>query len=158
MIEARNAEIVDLMARFGELLQASTERRGWGPEEAEDLIQDSLLLLLGRWDEVRDPASWLWAVARRRSSMGFRSQRQRRETSLEEAGVTLRVPSFEAASNARMDCARRLRRLRRASRVALERRYLFGDRIEEAAKAAAIAASSFGKLRSKAFVRMRTMK
>lgn len=48
MIEARNHKVEDLVARFGYLLRLSTERDGWGPDEAEDLIQESLLLLLLR--------------------------------------------------------------------------------------------------------------
>lgn len=155
MIEARNRKVEDLVARFGDLLRLSAERDGWGPEAAEDLIQESLLLLLLRWDEVKDPGSWLWGVARWRSIMGFRRRRQRRETSLEEADETLRVTSFEAASDARIDCGRRLARIPARIRVALERRYLLGDEIEEAARVAGISPSSFGKLRTKAFARMR---
>lgn len=156
-IQARNHQVEDLVARFGDLLQRSAERDGWGPDEAEDLIQESLLRLLLRWEEVKDPKSWLWGVARWRSIMGFRKLRKRRKIALEEAGEVLPIESFEAASNARMDCARRLERLSPWTRVALERRYLFGDTIEQAAKAAAIARSSYGKLRSNAFARMRSM-
>lgn len=53
--------------------------RGLGvPEEdAEDLVQQTLMALVGAWNEVRDPEAWVAGALRKKCLMYWRGRRRR---------------------------------------------------------------------------------
>ena len=46
-------------------------------DDAEDVLQQALLALLYRWEQVRDPESWLFGTVRRHCLMYWRTYRRR---------------------------------------------------------------------------------
>lgn len=46
-------------------------------EDAEDILQQSLLALLYQWERVRDPESWLFGTVKRHCLMFWRANRRR---------------------------------------------------------------------------------
>jgi len=46
-------------------------------EDAEDVLQQSLLALLYQWERVRDPESWLYGTLKRHCLMYWRTHRRR---------------------------------------------------------------------------------
>jgi RNA polymerase sigma factor (sigma-70 family) len=46
-------------------------------EDAEDVLQQSLLALLYQWERVRDPESWLFGTVKRHCLMYWRTRRRR---------------------------------------------------------------------------------
>jgi RNA polymerase sigma factor (sigma-70 family) len=46
------------------------------PEDSEDLLQDSVIALVFRWNQVRDPESWLVGTTRRHCLMYWRRIRR----------------------------------------------------------------------------------
>ena len=47
------------------------------PEDAEDVLQQSMLALLYQWDRVRDPECWLLGTLKRHCLMYWRTNRRR---------------------------------------------------------------------------------
>ena len=47
------------------------------PEDAEDVLQQTLLALLYQWDRVRDPECWLMGTLKRHCLMYWRNSRRR---------------------------------------------------------------------------------
>lgn len=46
------------------------------PEDAEDLVQDTLVALVFKWRSIRDPEAWLLATLRNRCTIYWRRQRE----------------------------------------------------------------------------------
>lgn len=52
-------------------------RQGVPEEDAEDLIQQTLMALVGAWSEVRDPEAWVSGALRKKCLMYWRGRRRR---------------------------------------------------------------------------------
>jgi RNA polymerase sigma factor (sigma-70 family) len=59
------------------------------PEDAEDLLQQTLLVLLYHWDTVRDPEHWMMGTLRRQCLMYWRRQRRRIYSAVDSALLEL---------------------------------------------------------------------
>jgi RNA polymerase sigma factor (sigma-70 family) len=62
-------------------------------EDAEDLLQEILLALVFRWDQVRDPESWLLGTAKRHCLMYWRRMRRRLYTAVDSELLERLAPS-----------------------------------------------------------------
>ncbi len=72
------------------------------PDDAEDLLQDALIALVFRWNQVRDPESWLTGTVRRHCLMYWR--RVRRQVYLSVDAETLeRLSPLESPQQERED-------------------------------------------------------
>ncbi|HEX7199492.1 MAG TPA: sigma factor, partial [Dongiaceae bacterium] len=54
-------------------------------EDADDLLQQSLLALLHQWQEVREPEKWLSVTLKRHCQMYWRRQRRRLYSAVDSA-------------------------------------------------------------------------
>src|SRR6185436_15444486 len=55
------------------------------PEDAEDVLQQSMLALLYQWDRVRDPECWLLGTLKRHCLMYWRTNRRRIYSAVDSA-------------------------------------------------------------------------
>jgi len=72
------------------------------PEDAEDLLQDSLIALVFRWNLVRDPESWLIGTTRRHCLMYWRRVRRQLYQAV-DAETLERLSPLEAPPQERDD-------------------------------------------------------
>lgn len=117
---------------FGALVLITGDRR-----EAEDIAQDSFLVLWERWDRVSamdNPAGYLF-----RTAMNvFRRRRRRAALALRRATGLVHAEDAFAAADARQVVARALGELSRRQRAALVLTELLGFSSEEAGAALGI--------------------
>ena len=106
------------------------------PADAEDLLQETFLGLLLKWDEVECPPAWLRTVLRRRCQMHHPRQRWTVELDAVPAGLLARQPAQER-SERRLDLGRSLDQLIPRQRALLKGLYVLGLSGEEAASRAA---------------------
>ncbi|MCB1055965.1 MAG: sigma-70 family RNA polymerase sigma factor [Acidobacteria bacterium] len=119
------------------------------PEDAEDVLQDTLLTLLYKWDSVIKPEAWLIGTLRRRCIMYWRSRRSRLYEAVDEAILELVAeaerPSQDQAA-LRRDLERTLIRLRPRCRAILRLRYGLGLKPNEIAEQLGYRKSSVRKV------------
>lgn len=118
-------------------------------EDAEDVLQQALLALIYRWDQVRDPESWLFGTLKRLCLMYWRSHRRRifstvEPTILEWLSQPI-APSQEHA-DLRSDLESLIERLPSRCRSVLRLRFQLGYEPREVARKLGYQASSIGKI------------
>lgn len=119
------------------------------PEDAEDVLQDTLLTLLYKWETVHKPEAWLIGTLRRRCIMYWRTRRSRLYEAVDEAILELiaeaEKPSQENAT-LRQDLERTLATLRPRCRTILRLRYGLGLKPNEIAERMGYRQSSVRKV------------
>ncbi len=118
-------------------------------EDAEDVLQQSLLALLYQWERVRDPESWLFGTVKRHCFMYWRMRRRRiysavDSTILEWLSEPL-APSQERADLLN-DLENLIDRLPTRCRSLLRLRFRLGYEPLEVARKLGYRASSIGKI------------
>lgn len=124
------------------LLHAFYRRRLPVEQDAEDLVQDTLIAVHSRreaFDRDRPFTAWLYAIARYRMIDHFRRRRQ--TVAIEDVETMLVAEGFETAANARMDVDRLLRTLSPKQARAIRDTHVDGRSIAEAATGAGIGES-----------------
>jgi RNA polymerase sigma factor (sigma-70 family) len=119
------------------------------PEDAEDVLQQSLLALLHQWDIVRDPESWLVGTLRRHCFMYWRKQRRRLYSAVDSAILEwLCEPVAPPQERADLLCDLRtlIGRLPSRCRLLLELRFQLGYEPAEVARRLGYRDSSIGKI------------
>lgn len=106
-------------------------------QDAEDLLQDALLLLVRNRHHLRDPAAYLLSTLQYRCRMYWRQHRRRRQLGvddrlLEQLAPALR-PSGQEAAEVRSDLLRQLATLEPGARRLVLLRYALGYTIRETA-------------------------
>ena len=118
-------------------------------EDADDVLQDTMLTLLYKWDQVRNPEAWLIGTLRRRCIMYWRSRRSRLYEAVDEAILELvaeaEMPTQENTS-LRRDLERTLAALPERCRAMLRLRYCMGLKPNEIAAALGYKPSSVRKV------------
>lgn len=112
------------------------------PQDAEDLMQDALMSLLRKQEQVRDPELWLLGAVRKECLMYWRAHRRRLEQALDEVALGL---SEEPAQERRMlhdDLNRAIRKLRPRCQSLLNLRYRMELAAEELASSLGYTVSS----------------
>ena len=119
------------------------------PEDAEDLLQDTLVALLYQWERVRDPECWLLGTLRRHCLMYWRNNRRRIYT-LVDATVLEWLSQPVAPSQERddmlSDLENLLGRLPMRCRNLLRLRFQEGCEPPEIARRLGYRTSSIGKI------------
>lgn len=130
-------------------LQAVLRRFRVSPVEGEDLVQESLLLLVQRWNEVESPEAWLLSTLKWRCIMHWRRQRRRLAQAVDQSILELLAeplaPEQEKAA-LRNDIARALESLSPRCRSLLRLRYGLGLKPGEVAARLDYSPKSVGKL------------
>src|SRR5258708_4634371 len=77
--------------------------------DAEDVIQDVLLVYVVKRQSVESPLPWLYQVARHRCQQYWSAKRRAREESIDLASVVCeKSAGFSVAAAQRVDCERSL--------------------------------------------------
>ncbi len=112
-----------LLDRHGDRIFGLGLRMCDGPDEAEDLVQETFLRAFRHWDQFEgrsDPGTWLWAIAARTCQRLHRRRagQPKRMASLDELLPTPRdaLPALTASGDLPLDA-----QLRRETREAVER-------------------------------------
>ncbi|MGD2115640.1 MAG: sigma-70 family RNA polymerase sigma factor [Acidobacteriota bacterium] len=125
--------------------------RGFGiPEQdADDLIQNTLLALVFRWDRIRNPDAWVVGAIKKNCLMYWRSRRRRLYDTVDGPVLEWLAggerPSQERR-DLRNDLGAMLHRLPRRYRTLLHLRYGLGYDSREVARRMGYRRSSIGKV------------
>ena len=122
------------------------------PQDAEDLVQDSVLTLLYKWEKIHSAEAWLLATLKRRCLMYWRSRRSRLTDAVDAAVLELLAgpgsPDQER-SELSHDLERALGSLPSRCQNLLRLRYGFGYKPAEVADRLGSRASSIRKVASR---------
>jgi RNA polymerase sigma factor (sigma-70 family) len=118
-------------------------------EDAEDVLQQALVVLVEKWDKIRDHESWLLGTLRRHCFMYFRNHRRQLHSSLDATlleCLSQPVAPAQERSDLRSDLRRMVQRLPPKCRSLLELRYQLGYEPDEVAAKLGYRGSSIGKI------------
>ncbi len=118
-------------------------------EDAEDLLQQTLLVLLYQWERVRDPEAWLVGTLRRHCLMYWRTQRRRIYSAVDATILEwLSNPVEPPQERAELLCdlENLIGRLPLRCRSLLQLRFRLGYEPPEVAEKLGYRASSIGKI------------
>lgn len=76
--ETRGRPIEALLLRLQPEMARILKVQAIPPEDAEDLLQESVFALLHKWEGVRNPEAWLLATLRNRCTLYWRRRRDER--------------------------------------------------------------------------------
>jgi|SRR6185436_5982011 len=118
-------------------------------DDAEDVLQQSLLALIYQWDRVRDPECWLLVTLKHHCQMYWRTTRRRFISAVDSSILDLLsepvAPSQERA-DLLCDLENLLGRLPSRCRKLLQLRFRLGYEPPEVAERLGYQASSIGKI------------
>lgn len=118
-------------------------------DDAEDVLQQSLLALVYQWDRVRDPETWLIGTLKRNCLMYWRTNRRRIYQSVDSTLLELLsepVAPSQERTDLLCDLESLLGRLPSRCRQLLHLRFQLGFDPLEAARRLGYRASSIGKI------------
>ncbi len=122
------------------------------PQDAEDLVQDSVLTLLYKWERIHSAEAWLLATLKRRCLMYWRSRRSRLTDAVDTAVLELLAePAAPAQKQSELshDLERALECLPLRCQNLLRLRYGLGYKPAEVADRLGYRASSIRKIASR---------
>jgi RNA polymerase sigma factor (sigma-70 family) len=118
-------------------------------EDAEDVLQQTLLALLYQWERVRDPECWLLGTLRRHCLMYWRNHRRRIYSAVDSTVLELLsgpVPPSQEKADLLCDLDNLLLRLPSRCRSLLHLRFRQGYEPPEVAQRLGYQPSSIGKI------------
>lgn len=107
------------------------------PEDAEDVVQQTLVALIHHWDTIRDPECWLLATLRRHCSLYWRNQRRRLYSAVDTTileWLSQPVAPPQERGDLIYDLRQLIGRLPPRCRSVLELRFLLGYEAQEVAR------------------------
>lgn len=119
------------------------------PEDAEDVLQQTLLALLYQWDRVRDPEFWLLGTLKRHCLMYWRNNRRRIYSAVDSTvleWLSEPVAPSQEKTDLLCDLESLLGRLPSRCRSLLQLRFRLGFEPPEVARRLGYRASSIGKI------------
>jgi RNA polymerase sigma factor (sigma-70 family) len=142
-----------LRGRLGRLLY----RHRIPPEDAEDLVQTTLMLAVAKWHAIREPEAWLLGTLHKRCIVYWRARVPQREhmRQLEELDLERAVESDQNRRDWLADLDRVWHHLSPKQQTLLTLRFREGLTSGEAAGAVGLAASSERKTTLRALARLR---
>ncbi len=118
-------------------------------EDAEDVLQQTMLALLYQWDRVRDPECWLLGTLKRHCLMYWRNHRRRIYSAVDSTvleWLSEPVAPSQEKSDMLCDLDNLLERLPSRCKLLLQLRFRMGYEPPEVAKRLGYRASSIGKI------------
>ena len=119
------------------------------PEDAEDVLQQTLLALLYQWERVRDPECWLLGTLKRHCLMYWRNSRRRIYSAVDSTvleWLSEPVAPSQERSDMLCDLENLLGRLPLRCRSLLRLRFRMGFEPTEIARVLGYQPSSIGKI------------
>jgi RNA polymerase sigma factor (sigma-70 family) len=146
---AISAAVEDAIRHAGPRLKGVLARYRIPVADAEDLLQQTFLALLGQWNTVREPEHWLVGTLKRQCLMYWRRQRRRLYSAVDTAILELLAnpvspPQEREALMADLQAV--LKRLPPRCRAVLELRFGLGYEPGEVAERLGYRPSSIGKI------------
>lgn len=127
------------------------------PQDAEDLLQETFVILVTKWDTIRNREAWLLVTLNNRCIMYWRRQRSRLCDAVDAAILELiaepESPGQEDAS-LRVDLDHLLSRISERCRTLLRLRYGLGHTSAETADQTGYCASSVRKITRRCLVEL----
>lgn len=126
-------------------------------QDAEDLLQETFLILISKWDSVRTPEAWLVATLRNRCILYWRRQRARLDEAMDQALLELLAeaePPPQEKSDLRCDLALALSRLEPRQRSLLKLRFGWGCTSQEAGDRLGHQAANVRKMTQRSIARL----
>lgn len=130
-------ELVRLVVRARRIATWFFRRQRIPEEDAEDLIQQTLLVLVVKRHEIRNPDAWVIGTLRNKCRRYWRSRREQRVDRLEDESLrapVLSLPPEQERADVRRDLELALSRLPERCRLVLRYRYGLGFRASEVAE------------------------
>jgi RNA polymerase sigma factor (sigma-70 family) len=118
-------------------------------DDAEDVLQQSLLALLYQWERVRDPESWLFGTVKRHCLMYWRTHHRRIYSAVDSTileWLSEPVAPSQERSDLLADLENLIERLPSRCRCLLRLRFHLGYEPLEVARKLGYRASSIGKI------------
>ena len=142
-----------LRSRFGGVLY----RHHIPAEDAEDLVQTTLLLAVAKWDNIRDPEAWLIGTLHKRCILYWRTRRSHMEYTrpFDELDRECGVEPDQTRRDLFADLGKVWHQLPLTQRKLLVLRFQEGMSPREAAQAVGLAYNSVRKITNRAFERLR---
>lgn len=139
----------DVFERLRHRLERQVRAHRIPAQDADDLVQQTLIALFDQYDEVRDPEPWAMGVLRKHCLMYWRSRRRRIYDSVDDTVLEWlaapEVPSQERR-DLKNDLATAMDRLPDHYRSVILLRYGLGMEPAEVAAELGYRASSIGKV------------
>lgn len=126
-------------------------------QDAEDLLQETFLILVSKWESIRSPAAWLSATLRNRCVIYWRRRRARIYELVDEAILELIAqgePPAQERSELRRDLAVVLSRLEPRQREILHLRFGLGCTSREIGERLGYGAGSIRKMTQRCLARL----
>jgi RNA polymerase sigma factor (sigma-70 family) len=154
------AELADLLRRLRPKLRSVFAAYRIPVEDAEDIVQEVLLLAMGRWAEIANPEGWIVVVVRYRSVVYWRQRRVRqvRFVSMDSEALEWNAPEVrpeQERAEMRWDLARVSQGFIPRHRALLVLRYREGFSVEEVAEALEYSEASVRKISRRLIERLR---
>ncbi|HSS48397.1 MAG TPA: sigma-70 family RNA polymerase sigma factor [Thermoanaerobaculia bacterium] len=148
----------DLVRRIRHRLKTVLRHYDIPFQDAEDLLQDSLLEALRKWDTIYNRECWLIGTLRFKCSNYWKRIRYRAQQSMdlpELEGVCQPLPPPQEKRDEALDLRRKLRRLDPRHRKALWLRFAMGFTPQEVGELLGYSHTSVRKLTQRAMTRLR---
>jgi RNA polymerase sigma factor (sigma-70 family) len=119
-------EVRSLIAATRASVRGLFHAHGIGPDDAEDIVQEALIVVVQRWEEIDDPPGFFLGTLKHRIQTHFRRRRNDRCVSMDEASLE-RVGGGESPQRqveCRKDAQKLLSLLPERSGQILEMRYV----------------------------------
>lgn len=149
--------IETLLRRLRPRLRYLLRRFRVPPEDAEDLVQETLLAALVKWERIHSPEAWLLATLRNRCLLYWRRRRNERLTAVEDevlSGLSGVEPAPQEREQARRDLETLLATLPERHQSLLRLRYLQGHSPAEVAERLGYRQASVRKVATRSLSRL----
>jgi RNA polymerase sigma factor (sigma-70 family) len=156
-LDHQGQQIAECMHQARPRLQALFRSHRCSHEDAEDIAQEALLVLVRRWDEIADPQAFLFGVVRNQILSLLRRRRSHREVSVDESSLEqIEAPDDpQAQADSRHDVRALLSVLPARGGQIVEMRYGEGLSSREIAEEMSYAVSSVRKIAARNLHRLR---
>ena len=146
---SESADFEDLLRRVEPRLKRLLGTYHVPADDAEDLLQQSLLALVYQWEHVRDPECWLLGTLKRHCLMYWRNQRRRLYSAVDSTlleWLSEPIDPPQERCDLRSDLESLIERLPSRCRSLLQMRFRLGYETPEIAERLGYRTSSIGKI------------
>lgn len=150
-------ELEQLLDRCRSRLSRVLYRYRIPTQDAEDLLQETFLILVAKWDSIRSPEAWLAATLRNRCIIYWRRRRTRLYELMDDAMLELLAsgePPGQENSDLRRDLGQAMGRLAPHHRELLVLRFGYGCTSSEVGELMGYGAGSVRKMTQRCLTRL----